>query len=542
MRLTSIEMTNWKCFNHRKIDFDKVTFLNWKNGEGKTSLIQAIILCLFDKRPDNLNFESLVDTSKESKIILKFTYNAATYVIEREVGKTSGYRVFKNEELISRTSAESKKILKSIISESILTSLWGYEPLSVSNVLNTNYLYDILGDEFQEPLNIKQYFLSDRSYHQKRTSTLEKQITNQELTQSDIDKLKNELDTIEAKIKEKAFISDNEVIKAKKAKEDFKVYEELISQLEDSVPYDRELCLRLKDLASSPTEWEQNKKKLEEELKAEKSKASASPIIKYPKNVVASMIKESEGGKCILCGNPFHMPELNYDTIDYDKIQRLEKVLEDYNTYNFAELKVSIKYWHIKKHLAMVDYVKDYDFQTILDNYDKDTNDLYKVYEEKKSIYESSNTELANIQEYLESKRLYAQDKQCIELVEQYIAEAKDYYANSIASTAAKTLHEINTRYTTLFIEKGIYKVTLWDKDFEKQSTLPVHALSKGEKTIVALSLILAIRDLFMKDLPLIMDESFANLDADNLEAIKKLIQTDENQWIIVSHDERLIM
>ena len=73
MRLTSIEMTNWKCFNHRKIDFDKVTFLNWKNGEGKTSLIQAIILCLFDKRPDNLNFESLVDTSKESKIILKFT-------------------------------------------------------------------------------------------------------------------------------------------------------------------------------------------------------------------------------------------------------------------------------------------------------------------------------------------------------------------------------------------------------------------------------------------------------------------------------------
>ena len=45
-----------------------------------------------------------------------------------------------------------------------------------------------------------------------------------------------------------------------------------------------------------------------------------------------------------------------------------------------------------------------------------------------------------------------------------------------------------------------------------------------------------------MKDLPLIMDESFANLDADNLEAIKKLIQTDENQWIIVSHDERLIM
>ena len=44
-----------------------------------------------------------------------------------------------------------------------------------------------------------------------------------------------------------------------------------------------------------------------------------------------------------------------------------------------------------------------------------------------------------------------------------------------------------------------------------------------------------------MPNLPLIMDESFVNLDAENLNGIKDIINTDKNQWIIVSHDERLI-
>ena len=44
-----------------------------------------------------------------------------------------------------------------------------------------------------------------------------------------------------------------------------------------------------------------------------------------------------------------------------------------------------------------------------------------------------------------------------------------------------------------------------------------------------------------MPTLPLIMDESFANLDATNIESIKRIIHEDTNQWIIVSHDERLL-
>ena len=51
MKINSIEMINWKCFDKKKVTFDKLTMLNWKNGEGKTSLIQAIVLLSFSTLP-----------------------------------------------------------------------------------------------------------------------------------------------------------------------------------------------------------------------------------------------------------------------------------------------------------------------------------------------------------------------------------------------------------------------------------------------------------------------------------------------------------
>ena len=542
MTINSIEMTNWKCFEHKKVDFNRLTLLNWKNGEGKTSLIQAIVLCLFDKRPDGLDYASLVDIEKPTKIILKFTHNASTYTVEREVGKTSGYRLYKDEELIARTSKDCKTELAKIIPDSVLTSLWGYEPLSVSNVLNSSYLYSILDTEFAEPLLLRQHFVSDRSYHQKHKSTLEKTITNQKVTQEQIDSMKDELDTIAAKIKEKAFVSDSDVVKAKKAKEDFAEYEKRMADLADSVPYDRELCLRLKTYGRTPEEFDDYFKNIRKELEIEKNKASASPLTKYPKSTISQLINESKcnDNRCILCGGVFHEPKINYDVTDNSKIMKLEKILED-EKYNFADLLISMKYWHTKKLIDQVSYSKDVDFDTILNNYNAETNALYESYDKKKAAFDSLSKDLAKINELLSVTEIYNQDKKCIDIVDEYIEQAKAYYATEIVKSATAIISQMNPRYTEILIENGVYKARLYDKDYSKESVLAVQSLSKGEKTMVALSLILSIRNLFMPKLPLIMDESFANLDANNIEAIKRIIHEDTNQWIIVSHDERLI-
>jgi len=544
MRLLSIDISNWKCFDHKKLDFDRITILNWKNGEGKTSVIQAIVLCLFDKRPDNLDFASLIkDPEKPTKIILTFTYNASTYIIEREIGKTSGYRVYKNEELISRTSMDSKKILDDIVSDSVLTSLWGYAPLANSNVLNTSYLFDILESEFKEPLEIKQAFAEDKNYNQKHKSTLEKQITNQDITQAAIDQIKEDLDALEEKIKSKAFISDDEIIRAKRAKEDFIKYNELIKQLAPSVPYDRELCLRLKKYGATKEEWGAYFSKITAELEAEKSKSTASPLTKYPKNVITALINESKCNydTCALCGaKNFKEPVINYDAIDNDKIQRLERELED-RCYSFEDFLTSVKYWSLEKQLEQLEYSKDIDFDSIINNYSEETNKLYDEYNEKKEKFSSMDKDFAKISELIEATRQYDEAKNCIAITEEYIKQAKEYYAEEIVKKAAETVKMVNTRYIDLFIENGIYKAKLWDKDFTRLAVLPVQSLSNGEKTCAALALILSIRDLFMPELPLIMDESFVNLDADNLAAVKAIIRKDTNQWIVVSHDERLI-
>ena len=90
-------------------------------------------------------------------------------------------------------------------------------------------------------------------------------------------------------------------------------------------------------------------------------------------------------------------------------------------------------------------------------------------------------------------------------------------------------------------VEDGIYKIKVYTEDYMTFSYLPVAVLSAGEKTMVALSLILAIRNQFLRGVPLIFDESFSNLDQANLEAIKNLIRTDYGQWLIVSHDLNMI-
>lgn len=548
MRIKSIEMINWKCFDHKKVDFeDQLTMFNWKNGEGKTSLIQAIVLCLFDKRPDNLDYASLVNIDVPTRITLHFTHNASTYIVEREVGKTSSFKLYKDESLIARTNKDCKEILNKIIPESVLTSLWGYEPLSVSNVLNSSYLYSILETEFSEPLELKQYFTSDRSYQQKQKSALERTITNTKITKEELDKLKQEIDTIESKIKEKAFVSDSDIVRAKRAKEDNIEYLRIKAELDSCVPaiYDRETCVKLKSYGKTPEEWNNYFANIEKELNDEKSKSFASPLVKYPKNVISSIINESKcnNNKCILCGNDFVEPKLDYNTIDNAKIQKLDRILKEKqdNSYSFDKLIESMKYWHFVKALEPLKYVTGFNYQTILDSYNEETNKLYSLYDQKRNIYANMSKDFAKISELLAATDIYNQDKKCIDITDEFIEQAKAYYAREIVKSASDIIRKINTRYSEIIIENGIYKARLYDKDFKKESILAVQSLSRGEKTIVALSLILAIRNLFLPTIPLIMDESFANLDADNISAIRRIVHEDTNQWIIVSHDERLL-
>lgn len=549
LKLNRISIQNWKCFTNKIVEFnDNINLLKWQNGTGKSSLIEAIIFAFFDKRPNGLDYDSLRnDNTINCKIVLEFTYNMSTYIIEREFGKSSSYRTYKDNELVARSKAEHKAVIEKILPEVIINGLWGYQSLALSPVLKTDYLYELLETTFEEPLALKKYFLTERTFNQKHIAALEKTIQHQDVSEERLNKLRFEIENIEVIIKEKAFISDSTVIKAKQCEQDYPKYISLKEQLSNmTYEYDRDICLRLHNTykLKTATEWHLYFKDILNQLNIEKAKTQqVHPLLKYPKNIIDSLNKDSvnNNNTCVLCGSTQFKPIiLNYDKIDSAKIERLEKIYKDYEMYDFNKLAQSIRYFQIKKQCDDLSYIDTIDWKNILSQYNAETNALYNKLDYLKAQYDTMKQDLGKLSDLLQYKTAYNNAKECIGIIEEYIDAEKHRSSSSIKKAASVYLNKFNPRYSKLDVENGVYKVTVNNDSYTKQSSLAVASLSNGEKTLVALSLILAIRDIFFKGLPLIMDEAFANLDANNVTAINSLLRHDLSQWIVVSHDERM--
>lgn len=546
MYIESIELTNWKCFKHKKVEFDKnINLLRWPNGSGKSSLIEAIIFALFNKRPLGLSFNDLRnDVDQNCKIILKFHHMMSDYAIECEFGSASSYLLYKDGELISRTRSDNKKIIETILPEVVMSGLWGYESLAQSPVLNTNYLYDIMETEFSEPLTLKKYFQGERTFHQKNVSSLKKVIQNQTVSQEDVDAIKEQIDQIEEELKRKTFISDSDYLHAKRCEDAQPKYDALKTQLE-SMPlpsYDIDTSRRLFKIGvRSSEDWINYFKNIRAELTKERSKATeVHPLATYPRSVVDRLIRESEkSGRCVCCGKPYDHQNIDFDTVDSRKIENLENKLKD-EQYDFDLLSQSIRWYQVEKKVNDFKFVVDTNWKETIKKYDKNVSSLYDKRDELNTKYASMQKDFAKISELLNHQKEYDDAKECIDIVDEYIENAKMFYADSLTTLASDILKELNPRYNKIIIEEGAYKAYVSSTDYSTQSLLNVQSLSMGEKTMVALSLILAFCRLFVPDIPLIMDESFSNLDADNLSAINNLINKEQNQWIIVSHDERI--
>lgn len=546
MKLNYIKLENWKCFTKEKFDFNNnINILNRSNGTGKTSMLQAISYCLFGKRPDGLSFDNLRnDLDKQCKLELSFTHNFEDYLIKREFGKRSVVEIYKNGDLQGRSVSDLDSIISKIIPQSLAEGLWGNNSLALSPILKTDYLFDILETEFQEPLAIKQYFLTNRSVAQKQISSLKKVITGQVVTEDEINQVKQEIKELENKIKDKVFVNDDDVSRARSCKAEYPKYLSLKNKLSEITAfYDIDTARRLNNFLRSENittleHWNSYFANVEKEILLEKSKsAKLHPLTKYPKNIVDQMMRESERtGKCLFCGNDYHPFTINYDQIDMDKIERLEKVLED-KQYDFPKLVESIDYYRVERQVENLKYLDEWDWQSVLDRYDAESKKLYVDLEAKKDEFDRLNQEFGRASELLRWQKNYDEQKENIAITEQYIDEAKQYYANALINKANEYLKVINPRYSNLHIDDGVYKVLVYTEDFSNVSYLPIMSLSAGEKIIMALILILSVRDLFANDIPLIFDECFVNLDSQNLLQVEEIIKRDFGQWVIVSHD-----
>ncbi len=563
MRLVELEIKNFKCFKYIKINFnERISLFRWPNGTGKSSVIEAIMLCLYNKRPLGLPFEDLVKTGeKEAELNLTFMQGVDEWLVERKFGGSKNVNnLYKNGELVGRAAKDNYETINNFMPENITSGIWCTDSLALSPILKTDYLFQLLEQEFVKPLAMKQHFTSMRSMAQKQIKPLEGIISKQTITEKELTDLLDKITALEKEIKNKVFIDDREVIKARSAKEESIKHNKLKEQLTKSnYVYNRETCLGLYKYAKMSedqfnnyfisTENELLKTTLDYQNKIteKRNKGQAHPLVKYPKQTIDKLIKDSkETGKCILCNQDFIEPVINYDTIDLDKITRLEnelkqktiefnKVLED-RKYNYKDIISSIEYWTLKKQVDDLSYLDEWDWQSILDNYDSESKKLYEELENTKTEYEEKKQAQAKQSELLKLQEQYNDARECIRISQEYIDEAKASYSASLLSHATKILNSINSRYEKLVVEDGAYRVNVLSESGDVNS-LPVQLLSKGEKTIVALSLLLTVRNLFLKGNLLVMDEAFTNLDEDNKTAVINILREDKGQWVIVSHE-----
>lgn len=535
MRLEKLELETWMCFDKKTYTFDDMNVWKMPNGTGKTSMISAIIYALYGKKPTGITKEDLSkDGVNNFTVKLYFSHNYQEYCVIRTFKDCSFY---KNEELVARTAVTVTEEINKLLPENVVLGLWGYESLALSPVLNSNYLFTLLADEFKEPLAVKDYFQQNKTSAQRRLQQLKKN-TDDTVCQADLDKLKAEIDVLNEKVKNRVLIQDSELTKARQCESLYPEYQNIKSLLNKAkMYYSREECLNLKQFVKmTEEEYKQYFTALRQELDKEKSK-SLDPLAKYPRTVVTNMITEmNQTKKNLFDDREFHGRSVNYDTVDSAKITDLENRLS-YEKYELNKIKASIQYWVYVKKVDDLSYLDEYDWQSIIDKYDSENKVLFRELEDKKAEYDIKNKTFSKINDILNAQKEYDECKENISITDQYISDSKEHFSTSILTETNKILSSINYRYSNLCIVDGVYKLNVLNMGTGETHQLSVGCCSDGEKTLIAFSLILAIRNIFIgKDVIMIMDEPFSNLDGDNLEVVNELLKDDKSQWLVVQH------
>ena len=114
--------------------------------------------------------------------------------------------------------------------------------------------------------------------------------------------------------------------------------------------------------------------------------------------------------------------------------------------------------------------------------------------------------------------------------IREYIDSSVEYYTAALLQRANDTLEYINQDYSGLSISDGSLLVSVSGRP------LAVSQLSRGERTMVAMSLVYAIRDIFTPSMPLIFDESFASLSSENNSRVIDIIARSQEQVFVVTH------
>lgn len=528
MIIKHLEIENWKCFSSKKsFDFNKHELINMKNGSGKTSIFEAILYAIWGKAPIGFNLNTVrYDPEKPCRVFITFDLKDGMQIkeasIERIFGNSAPLSELKIDGVVVCESVRTiEEYMDKIINKKITTQLWTSSLIN-SDITSSNFFTNsILEDILKDPLELVGAYKSKIYSHNRQINSFNEKIL-------DANQIIQNIEDIKSKLKEKSNGDINLARSSENAAKQIKLLQEKIGNSSISIDEAREYMklYRFKNKIKAELKCELNKK---ESALSFFNQTELKKIAHYSK----------KHGKCVLCNNDFdenHENELLKEMLlsgrSEEKINVLQKQLK---LLEYDQAIVS-SILELESQKSILNKCKDY--QKIIDNYNEENDKLWKEFEIHNKNLAIALKQQEKLKEINQLKADVIGFKEKLNVLNHYIEEASAYYTNKIMEKATQYLNSINSRYKQIALYENAFHVIVENSSDFSLNLLPITRLSSGEKTMCALSLLFAIHNIIVPELPLLFDETFAALDIENLEQIQRFLSKQDTQIFIITHDK----
>lgn len=525
MRITSLKLSNWKCFSEElSINFSNIEIFSFPNGSGKTSVLEAIYYGLWGKTDNKLS--SYQNHEGETSVVVQFELDGIAYTISREMA--AGKAVMKKEDSdFKKGIKEVYEYMNSIIPYNLVKRLWFKGDVAESPVLDFNFFKnEILAEQLADPTALYNYYASLSRQKSREINS----INNVRTDLRSIEDIDKDIEDIYSKLKGKKRGNDFMYMKAvatKNAVED-------LNKLKEGYSQSGVAPISFNDVRA----WKNlNIEDLKRKLSVEESKLVDETLKSLDENVLHSVYKANNiNGRCVICGHEWNEDRKEYLKEILETGFKSDFIIKDLNrkiafkeSFTDDFVKSCERYYELENKASQMS-----NYQDIIDSYNKESDSLWQKLD---SLNSEKNTVLLNEQELnrlkkLEKEKSEAKDKAAF--IKKYLDNATTFYTKSLLDKANEILTDINGDYNNITIspESNAIEVSV------KGDNLLISQMSRGEKTMVALSLIYAIRDIFTPSMPLIFDESFASLSEENNNGVIEIVKESQEQLFIITHNK----
>lgn len=521
MFIESVALENWKCFADKvELSFSDVEIFSFPNGAGKTSVLEGIIYGLYGKTDSKLALYKNHDGL--SKVSVRFEDKGDSYAIDRTFFDPAA-KLYKNGELIREGITEVFNYVNALAEYSLVKKMWFKGEISDSEILTFKFFKEsILAEKLDTPMRLKKLLTQAKSMKRTQRKGI---LTRETRAISEID---NDLSEIRSKLKERSNASDAQYARALKVAEAAKKLEEFEYGF---TPISQDHIMKWKAI-----DLELCEKKYEEE----KSKVFDETLSSIPSKVLKSLVAISnDTGHCPICSSTIEeevsakLNEIVSNGIkDTNAMETLLKRIEFKKHITEEQIKKSELFYEVSR---VANSMPNYD--EIIQSYSKENDALWQKFD---SLTKEREAALSN--ESLK-KQAEALDNEITELTEQakfvtkYLELATESYTKSLLTKASSFLESLNPEYKDITIsgEDATIEVDI------KGEKLSIGQLSRGERTMVALAMIYTVRDIFIPNVPLLFDESFASLSEANNKSVIEAITSTNDQVFVVTHNENWV-